>query len=62
MVAVVMPHTYNTGKDADLEAFVNENVDKFESVGSFSYTHPLFEVFGIETIEAWLCTESNFRI
>lgn len=31
-------HAYSTGKVADLEAFVNAHADKFESVGSFSYS------------------------
>jgi hypothetical protein len=35
---IEMAHTYSTGKVADLEAFVNANADKFESVGSFSYS------------------------
>lgn len=37
-------HTYNTGKVADLEAFVNANAIKFESVGSFSYSSFIWSI------------------
>jgi hypothetical protein len=42
---IEMAHTYSTGKVADLEAFVNANADKFESVGSFSYSSFIWSIW-----------------
>ena len=35
---IELAQTYNNGKVAEVEAFVNANAGRFEAVGSFSYS------------------------
>lgn len=61
---IELANSYGTGKIAELEAYVNANTDKFESVGSFSY-FLFFEASGILTIivpGSALCLTSCFSV